>query len=225
LPSIYDLKPKFQNLLRPVCAALAKAGVTANQVTLAALFLSVGEGAWIAVTHAYALAVPDAYVVGVSASWQAWGRASLIALPFVLFARMALNAIDGMLAREWNQKTQLGAVLNEAGDIVSDVALYLPFALILSGIDSILVVLIVVLAVFTELGGIASQQWGFGGRRYDGPFGKSDRAFFFGAFAVVLAIGISPGLWSTIVLGAAALLCAITVINRMIRGLIRRPQQ
>lgn len=41
---------------------------------------------------------------------------------------MALNAIDGMLAREFNQQSTLGAILNEVGDIISDAALYLAFA-------------------------------------------------------------------------------------------------
>src|SRR5947207_2460802 len=47
-----------------------------------------------------------------------------------LFIRMALNAVDGMLAREHGMKSKLGAILNELGDVVSDAALYLPFALL-----------------------------------------------------------------------------------------------
>ena len=42
--TIYDLKPKFQDLLRPIVSKLFNAGVTANQVTLAALLLSVIVG-------------------------------------------------------------------------------------------------------------------------------------------------------------------------------------
>ena len=42
--TIYELKPAFQNLLRPVCNGLANAGVSANQVTVAALLLSVVVG-------------------------------------------------------------------------------------------------------------------------------------------------------------------------------------
>jgi CDP-diacylglycerol--glycerol-3-phosphate 3-phosphatidyltransferase len=42
---------------------------------------------------------------------------------------MALNAIDGMLAREHGQASRLGAVLNELGDVVADAGLYLPLAL------------------------------------------------------------------------------------------------
>ncbi len=36
--SIYDLKPKFQNLLRPTVVKLAQRGITANQVTLRVRF-------------------------------------------------------------------------------------------------------------------------------------------------------------------------------------------
>jgi CDP-diacylglycerol--glycerol-3-phosphate 3-phosphatidyltransferase len=39
---------------------------------------------------------------------------------------MALNAIDGMLAKEFALKSRLGAMLNELGDVFSDAALYLP---------------------------------------------------------------------------------------------------
>ena len=33
--TLYDLKPRFQSLLRPLVHRLATAGVTANQVTVA----------------------------------------------------------------------------------------------------------------------------------------------------------------------------------------------
>jgi CDP-diacylglycerol--glycerol-3-phosphate 3-phosphatidyltransferase len=39
----------------------------------------------------------------------------------------ALNAIDVMLAHEHDQRTVLGAYLNELTDAISDAALYLPF--------------------------------------------------------------------------------------------------
>ena len=194
MASVYDLKPKFQNLLRPLCRRLARVGVTANQVTITAAFMSIAEGAWIGVTHG--------------------SRASLIALPVVLFLRMALNAIDGMLAREFDQKTRLGAWLNEIGDIVSDVVLYLPFAFI-PGMAGTYVALFVLVAVISELVGIIAINYG-GTRRYDGPFGKSDRALFFGVFAIVLAI-IGAGAWSDFAIEVAAILAAVTVGNRLYR--------
>ena len=41
--SIYELKPRFQGLLRPMTGALARSGVTANQVTIAAAITSVAR--------------------------------------------------------------------------------------------------------------------------------------------------------------------------------------
>ena len=192
LVSVYDLKPKFQNLLRPACGGLARAGVTANQVTGFAAAMSVAEGV--------------AIFVSGGARW------ALLLLPAVLFLRMALNAIDGMLAREWNQKSRLGAVLNEMGDVVSDTALYLSFAIV-PGINPILVGLVVAFAVMTEMAGVVAIQIG-AARRYDGPFGKSDRALFFGTLAFMLGIGVRAGLWTNIALALAALAAAITIINR-----------
>jgi len=167
MASVYDLKPKFQNLLRPLCGALAKAGVTANQVTIFAALLSIAEGAAIFFTH--------------GARW------SLLALPAVLLLRMALNAIDGMLAREFGQKSKLGAILNELGDVVSDTALYLPFAAI-PGMNVLLIAVIVALAVMTEMTGVVAIQIG-ASRHYEGPFGKSDRAVWFGFLAFAIAAG------------------------------------
>jgi CDP-diacylglycerol---glycerol-3-phosphate 3-phosphatidyltransferase len=192
LASVYDLKPKFQNLLRPLCRALADAGVTANQVTVAAAVLSIALGAAIWATK--------------GADW------TLLLLPPVLLVRMALNAIDGMLAREFGQKSRLGAILNELGDVVSDTALYLPFAAI-AGVSAILVGVVVAIAVMTEVAGLAAIQIG-GTRRYDGPFGKSDRAAFFALLAILLAAGIAPGVWTDAVFGLGAAAGALTIFNR-----------
>ena len=192
LASVYDLKPRFQNLLRPLCRALARAGVTANQVTIAAAVISVVLGVAILATR--------------GAAW------TLFLVPPVLLVRMALNAIDGMLAREFAQKSRLGAVLNELGDVVSDAGLYLPFAVI-PGISALLVGLVVAVAVMTEMTGVVAVQIG-ASRRYDGPFGKSDRAVFFGMLALVLGVGIAPGTWTTIALALAAALGALTMVNR-----------
>ncbi len=199
--SVYDLKSKFQKRLRPLCGAFAVAGITANQVTLAAAAISIALGCAIFATS--------------GAHW------TLLILPLVLFVRMALNAIDGMLAREFGQKSNLGAVLNELGDVVSDVALYLPFAVI-PGVSAILVGLVVALAVMTEMAGVVAVQIG-AARGYEGPFGKSDRALFFGALALALGTGIEPGLWTSIVLGLAACAGALTIINRIRAALAGAP--
>ena len=195
--TIYNLKPKFQALLRPVCRQLAGKGITANQVTLAALVLSLSGG--IAIYF--------------------FGNCSVLFLliPVVLFVRMSLNAIDGMLAREHNMKSPLGAILNEMGDVVSDAVLYLPFAFV-PGISPTLIITIVLLSIFIEMMGVVAVQIG-ASRRYDGPFGKSDRAFFFGLVALLLGCGINAGLWLTVLLWITVILSIVTLLNRAHRAL------
>jgi CDP-diacylglycerol---glycerol-3-phosphate 3-phosphatidyltransferase len=134
-----------------------------------------------------------------------------------LFVRMALNAIDGMLAREYGQKSALGGVLNELTDVISDATLYLPFAFV-AGFSPVLVVLVVFLATLTEMTGVVCAQIG-ASRRYDGPFGKSDRAFAFGAMGLVIGLTGSSGAWINGVLMLMTALLAITILNRAKKGL------
>ena len=197
MASVYDLKPKFQNLLRPLVRLLAARGITANQVTLFAALWSVGHGLLIAFN-------PD-------------NRLWFLLLPVTLFARMALNAVDGMLAREHNQKSRLGAILNEVSDVISDAALYLPFALV-AGLSPVAAVLSVVLAGLTEMTGVVAATIG-ALRRYDGPMGKSDRATAFGALGLLLGLGFQPASWMVWAQWIIAALLVLTVVNRARRAL------
>jgi phosphatidylglycerophosphate synthase len=88
--TLYQIKPAFQALLRPLMRWLYEHHVTANHITVLAMALSF-------ITGAVLFVFPD----------PAW----FFLLPIVLFVRMALNALDGMLARECNQKSRLGAIL------------------------------------------------------------------------------------------------------------------
>lgn len=197
MASIYDLKPRFQALLRPLTGWLAARGVTANQVTVSAVAMSVAVGAMIALW-------PER-------SWP------LLLLPAALFVRMALNAIDGMLAREHGMQSQLGAVLNEVGDVASDTALYLPLAFV-PGLSPPLIVLVTILAVVGEMTGVVGVQIG-ASRRYDGPLGKSDRAFAFGLLGLLLGCGVPRGNWLTAYLAVLVVLGTITIVNRARRAL------
>ena len=201
MPSVYDLKPRFQRLLRPLVGALARAGVTANQVTVAAVALSAAGGAAIALA-------PEA-------------RWPLLALPGVLLVRMALNAVDGMLAREHGQASRLGAVLNELGDVVADSLLYLPLALV-PGIDLRWLVAVVVVALWTEVAGVVAVQIG-AARRYDGPLGKSDRAAALGLLALLLGLGLPGGRLVQGYLAAVLGLGLLTVVQRCRRALAAAP--
>jgi CDP-diacylglycerol--glycerol-3-phosphate 3-phosphatidyltransferase len=198
MASIYDWKPRFQSALRPLTARLAALGVTANQVTVLAAVISLATGV----------------IVGAFARDYS---ALLLLIPVVLFIRMALNAIDGMLAREHGMKSRLGAVLNELGDVVSDSALYLPLALV-PGFSPWAVALVVILAVISEMAGVVSIQIG-SSRRYDGPMGKSDRAFVFGTLCFLVGAGVRRGIWIDIILIGVALLLVVTIVNRCRRAL------
>ena len=101
-----------------------------------------------------------------------------------MLVRMALNAIDGMLARDFKQKSRLGAYLNEVTDVVSDAVLYLPFIWI-SPFSTIQITLVIWLSAISEMVGILGQVIGKT-RRYDGPMGKSDRAFVFGLLGLLV---------------------------------------
>lgn len=190
--TVYDLKPAFQDLLRPVCRALADRGITANQVTIAALVLSM--------------------LAGLSVWFSSAAFWSLILIPFVLFVRMALNAIDGMLAREHDMKSPQGAILNELGDVLSDVALYLPF-IVVPGMPQALLVVGVFLSVIVEMTGVLAVSIG-AERNYAGPMGKSDRAVLFGVLALLFAFGVNGGFWLLTVLGAWNVLQVYTIFNR-----------
>jgi CDP-diacylglycerol---glycerol-3-phosphate 3-phosphatidyltransferase len=194
--SIYQLKPKFQQLLSPLIKGLIRLGVTPNQVTLLAMLLSLGYGAALALAP------------GCAGLW--------LGLPLFLFLRMALNAIDGMLANASGRKTALGAWLNEMGDQVSDLALVLPFAL-LAQVLAPLLVLVACVALLAEFSGVLALAMG-APRSFAGPMGKSDRAFAFGVLALMVWASAAPA-WINGVLGVVLLLSLWTVFNRLRQSL------
>ena len=197
MPTLYDIKPAFQNLLRPAASALVKFGATANMVTIGAALISIAAAILIACFHAH----PSIF-------WL---------MPAVLFLRMALNAIDGMMAREFGQKSVLGMYLNELTDAVCDAALILPFAL-LPQFPAWGVVLFALLAVLTEYAGALGVMAG-GARRYDGPMGKSDRALALGIVSALLASGLTLGAIGVLLFPAFSALCALTIVNRIRAGM------
>jgi CDP-diacylglycerol--glycerol-3-phosphate 3-phosphatidyltransferase len=192
LSSTYQLKSRFQSLLRPLAATLYRAGVTANQVTIGACLISVLLGA-------AALYHPER---------QYW----FLLIGFWCLLRMAANALDGMLAREFHQASRLGAVLNELGDVLSDIALYLPFAWI-AGSQPWLVAAVVLLAVVSEFTGLLGPLLG-NARGYAGPMGKSDRALVFGMAGLLVGCGVTVAPLINIVWAITAALLLLTIFNR-----------
>lgn len=194
--SMYQLKPRFQSLLRPLLIRFVDAGITANGVTLLAMLLSLILGTLL---------------------WLADDRRMLfLLLPAWMFLRMALNAIDGMLASEFGQKSALGAYLNELSDVVSDAALYLPFALI-APFNWWSVSAVIFFSALSEMAGALGPMVG-AERRYDGPMGKSDRAFVFGALG--LWVGLDQALpgWMFWVMPLMIAAIVLNIFHRVRRG-------
>ena len=195
MPTLYDIKPRFQALLRPLVARLAAAGVTANQITVGATILSLAGGA-------LCLLAPGS-------------RPVLAAIAALLAIRMGLNAIDGMLAREHGQKSRAGFIYNEAGDVVSDAGIYLPLAVALApvGVSTWVVIVFAFAAVLTEFAGVLGPHLG-ASRRYDGPMGKSDRAIGVAIILALLAFGVPGGVWVSVVIAVMTVLALWTTFRR-----------
>lgn len=197
MPSIYMLKPRFQNVLRPWVKRLFDHGVTANQVTLLAAAGSVLVG----------------FLVAVFAS-HLW---VFILVPIWTVVRLALNAMDGMLAREFGQQSHRGTYLNELCDLLADSTLILPFLLI-PDVSLALALLTTLLTWVSEYVGVMGPMIG-STRRYDGPMGKSDRAFVFGALATAIALGWLGAGWTNAVLVMVSALLCYTTFNRVRAGI------
>ncbi|MBV6631561.1 MAG: CDP-alcohol phosphatidyltransferase family protein [Alphaproteobacteria bacterium] len=194
MPSLYDIKPAFQRFLQPVLDACIAWRISANALTALALGLSIAGGAML-------------WVSG-GAAW-----ALLCYLP-LLFLRMALNALDGLVARQTGTSSRAGMIFNEVADITSDVAMYVPFLAVI-GVDYVALLAAVLTGVVVELSGIWRLK-GDGYRAYHGPLGKSDRAFAFGLLAVLLLVSL-PMLLVTVYLVTLTAMHLLTIRNRLVR--------
>jgi CDP-diacylglycerol---glycerol-3-phosphate 3-phosphatidyltransferase len=190
--SVYNIKPKFQQLLRPILAFFHKNGISPNAITWMAIILS--------------------FVVGALFYWKPNGF-MLIVLPLSLLLRMALNALDGMMAKTYNLQSKSGEILNELGDVVSDVFLYLPLIL-LNGLHPMILISFVVLGIINEFTGVLAKAI-TGERRYDGPMGKSDRALMIGLCLLGLFFFPQINVALNYIFGTSILLLVISTGSRI----------
>lgn len=195
--SVYKLKPKFQQLLTPVLLFLNKNKITANQITISSILLSV--------------------VIGILFWYADMSKWFFLSLPIGLIMRMALNALDGMMARKFNQTSKLGEVLNEVGDIVSDVIIFFPL-LKFQPESLYLIVIFIVLSVINEFAGLMGKIVGKE-RRYDGPMGKSDRALILGLYGLLLVFGVTITEISNYIFVIIILLLLISTYIRLKKSL------
>ena len=160
--STYTIKPKFQQLLKPVLEWLFKIGITANTITWCAILLSAATGLaiWL---HPFGL--------------------MLLILPIALLIRMALNALDGMMARTYQMQSKKGEILNELGDVISDFLMFFPLLKLFS-VQLYILIAFLFMSLMNEYAGILGKAVA-GNRRYEGPMGKSDRAFVIGVLSLI----------------------------------------
>lgn len=195
--SVYQLKPRFQQLLLPILNQLHKQHITANKITIVAIVWSAFIGVLLFMSNSHPI--------------------YLLFVAFGLLVRMALNALDGMMARNFNQQSKLGEVLNELGDVVSDTIIFSAL-FSFSYTNSMLVFLFIVLSIMNEFSGVLAKLIS-GNRRYDGPMGKSDRALLIGLWCLLYFIFPTIGFVFNTVLFVAIILLLISTYKRLSNSL------
>lgn len=184
-------------MLMPLVNLLHKNHVTPNQVTISACLLSILIGVL--------------FYFNYESSWI------YAVIPVFMFVRMAMNAIDGVLAKKFSLQSRLGKFLNELTDVFSDTALFIPFLLLTQTFPAS-VIIFISLSIISEMAGVLSEV-NSGERRYDGPMGKSDRAFLIGAVSVLLLFNVPLEPYLHIVFIIASALIAVNIYKRAAGGL------
>ena len=195
--SIYKIKPKFQQLLMPLLKLLRRLGVSPNSITIFSILLSFGI----------------AYFF-----WNTSDNSSyFLIVAFGLLLRMMLNALDGMMARIYNLQSKLGEILNEVGDIISDVAIYFPLILF-EFLEIEIAIIFILLSIINEFCGVIAKVIS-GERRYDGPMGKSDRSFLIGVICIVYYFtnGLDP--YMNYIIGGSSIMIILSSYIRLIKSI------
>ena len=195
--SIYKIKPKFQQLLMPLLKLLRRLGISPNSITLFSILLS--------------------FVIACF-FWNTSDNSSyFLIVAFGLLLRMMLNALDGMMARIYKLQSKLGEILNEVGDIISDVAIYFPLILFES-LEVEIAIIFILLSIINEFCGLIAKVISRE-RRYDGPMGKSDRAFLVGVICIIYYFtnGLDP--FMNYIIGGASILMILSSYIRLTKSI------
>ncbi len=189
---LYAVKPWFVSQLRRTEDALVARRVQPDTLTYAAIVASAGAAGTIV-----AGALLEA-----PALW-------ILVTPLGL-TRLALNALDGSIARRTGKTSDFGGALNEVCDRVSDIAL---IASTLAVAPSELVLAAMTLTLLVSVAGMSGVS-ASGARSYAGPMGKADRV------AVISLAGLLAALTASALAFQIGLLvlcagCAATFVARM----------
>jgi phosphatidylglycerophosphate synthase len=153
---IYRIKPRFQQSLQGVERYLVRRRVHPDYLTLSALGLSAVGGLALA-----------------GSRWAPW--LLLLIVPIAL-GRTALNALDGLVARDTGLARPWGEVLNEFCDRLADVALFTGLAFALGSNSTLGAVVLVAMGLSSYLGTACKAAGGH--RQYGGVMGKADRMIY-----------------------------------------------
>ena len=190
--STYTLKRQFQELLLPAQDLLIEKKLSPNQITSIAFTMNV--------IAAFSL--------------MALERGSLLSLGLiaVFFLRMALNALDGMVAKKTNQMTWRGAVLNEVTDYLSDALFLLALAIYTAEAWDLWALLGFSVMASEFVSALVFSKPGLD-KVNSGPLAKSDRTVFFG---ICLFLSFLPpaSQWLEFALIVAVSLSLLTCFNR-----------
>jgi CDP-diacylglycerol---glycerol-3-phosphate 3-phosphatidyltransferase len=173
---LYALKPWYAARLAPVRRWLVTARVSPNVITIAGI--AFGGGAGIAL----ALLRP--------------GPLAGVAVALLLAARLGCANLDGTVARDSGRVTPLGAVLNEVGDRVAELA---ALAGCLAIAPSRLVLAAALAATLPSWVALAGAAAGLG-RIQGGPVGKTERCLL---LALLAGTGLVTAMLAILAIGSA----------------------
>ena len=163
---IYAIKPWWQRRLAGIETLLVRRNVHPDYVTLAGVSCAGLMG-------------------GALAASAVWHWLSLAVVPLAI-ARLAANALDGLVARRLGVARAWGEVFNEFGDRLADCAVLVGLALVPSVYSPLTWGALVLTLLSSYLGTVSKAAGGV--RQYGGILGKADRMLWLAAFAPIVAV-------------------------------------
>lgn len=160
--------------MSPLKMTLIKLHASPNTVTYAGFFVSV--------------------VISIILYESKNSNALLLLIPVLSFAKLALNALDGMLAEAYGSATKFGGVLNEFFDRLSDTAIFVGLSL-MEGVKTELGLIAALTVLLTSYTGIVGKAFG-GSRKHSGIMGKTERMAFLATTALIVYFTKMPDLWN-----------------------------
>ena len=199
--NLYATKGAINARLVPLVDRLAKAGVTPDQITLAA--------------------VPVSLIGSVCLLLSPQVPALLLLIPVLAGVRILLNLLDGNMARRTGKIHPRGELFNELGDRLADTAFIAPVAF-LPGADARIVLLGLLAGVLASYTGITTKAAG-AERLYGGILSKPGRMALLVVCAVWAAVA-APNTTAWTVFGPVLLLgTTLTLLERIATAVRRLP--